>query len=242
MTHYIALTCTALARSVYHIAASTPAAISVRLLDQGLHDRPRTLRQQLQAHIDAIEPGMCDAILLVYGLCGNATLGLRAEHTQMVLPRAHDCITLYLGSQQRYQQEFDDHPGTYWYSLEYLERSGNRGGLGAGFPSPMDDVYAEYVQKYGEDNANYLMEVMGEWSQHYTRAVYIDTGLVDGEALEAEARAQAARRDWQFMRLAGNRRLLEMLLEGEWSSDEFLVVPPGHAIERSAKNLLKAVP
>jgi hypothetical protein len=231
--HFIALTCEALARSVYAIAATAPDTISVRLYRQGLHNTPKQLRATLQAQIDAIQPDECDAVLLVYGMCGTATLGLTARHTPLVIPRAHDCITLYLGSRERYQEEFDTHPGTYWYSLDYIERNTDsaRVALGAASLNVTDDIYEEYVQKYGQDNANYLMEVMGEWAQHYTRAVFIDMGNGDSRTVEQMARDQAGRRGWLFERRAGNRRLLDMLLRGDWPDDEFLTVPPGHTIQ-----------
>jgi hypothetical protein len=38
----------------------------------------------------------------VYGLCNLALTSLRARAVPVVVPRAHDCITLYLGSRQRY--------------------------------------------------------------------------------------------------------------------------------------------
>jgi hypothetical protein len=245
MKHYIALTCTALARSIYAVAATTPHAVSVRLLDQGLHNTPGKLRDQLQTQIDAISADECDAVLLVYGLCGAATPGLIARHTPLVIPRAHDCITLYLGSQQRYQAEFDAYPGTYWYSVDYLEHShaNTLAGLGAGLPGVIEGLYEEYVEKYGKDNADYLMEVMGEWGKHYNRAVFIDTGLGDSAAFEAMAQEQAQRRGWLFERKVGNRRLLEMLLHGEWPEDEFLVVPPQHIIRQASDSrLVEATP
>jgi hypothetical protein len=215
----------------------------VRLLDQGLHDRPSTLREQLQAQIDAIPPGDCDAILLVYGMCGLATPGLVARHMPMVIPRAHDCITLYLGSKARYQEEFEQEPGTYWYSVDYLERNPSQSRLGAGMPGLIDGLYEEYVQKYGQDNADYLMEVMGEWGKHYQRAVYIDTGLGDSTVFEQMAHEQAKRRGWRFEQREGNRRLVQMLVNGVWSKDEFLLVLPGYMIEQSHDGeLIKAVP
>jgi hypothetical protein len=33
-----------------------------------------------------------------------------------MLPRAHDCITLLLGSRDAYQNYIDSHRGVYWYS------------------------------------------------------------------------------------------------------------------------------
>jgi hypothetical protein len=235
MKHYIALTCEALARSVYAAAAESPNTISVRLYRQGLHNTPKRLHGTLQDEIDAVQPGECDAILLAYGMCGNSTLGLMTRHTPLVIPRTHDCIALYLGSHRRYLEEFNAHPGTYWYSLDFLERNdpGANVGLGATNIGMMDEVYQDYVEKYGQDNADYLMEVMGEWGKHYERAVYLDTGIGDGSEFEAMAREQAERRGWLFERKQGDRRMVKMLLDGEWAEDEFLIVPPGYTIQQS---------
>ena len=150
-----------------------------------------------------------------------------------MIPRAHDCIALYLGSLQRYQEEFEAHPGTYWYSVDYMERKTADGGLGSGLTTDIDEVYETYVEKYGKDNADYLMEVMGEWSNRYTRAAFIDTGSGHGQQYEQMAREQAERRGWVFERLESNRRLLEKLLHGDWSEEELLTVPTGHAVRHS---------
>lgn len=236
MKQFLALTCEALARSIYAIAATAPHTVTIDLFRQGLHNTPKLLRRTLQEQIDAVPAGEYDAILLVYGMCGTSTIGLSAHHTPLVIPRAHDCITLYLGSRGRYDEEFEAHPGTYWYSLDYMERNRdlNAAGLGAMNLGVMEEVYADYVEKYGQDNADYLMEVMGEWGQHYDRAVYIDMGSGDGHDYEQIAREQAGRRGWIFERRQGNRRLLELLVNGEWPDDEFLVVPSGYTIVQQA--------
>jgi hypothetical protein len=240
MTHYVVLTCAALARSVYAAAAVAAPVMSVRLFDQGLHNAPCNLRSRLQMAIDAIEPGECDAILLAYGICGNGTLGLTARHTPIVIPRAHDCITLYLGSRQLYQQEFDAYPGTFWYSQDYRERnpSSSAVALGAASIQVGEAIYQEYVEKYGQENADYLMEAMGEWDKHYDRAVFIDTGLGDGSAYEQQAREQAEQRGWRFERRIGDRGIVNRLLDGNWSEDEFLIVPPGYHISRGDSSQL----
>jgi hypothetical protein len=242
---YLALTCEALSRTVYAAAAHAKPVITVQLYRQGLHNTPKNLRITLQDALDAVPADTYDAILLVYGLCGNSTVGLTARHTPIVIPRAHDCITLYLGSRQRYQEEFDAHPGTYWYSLDYMERNepGSNVALGAANLGVLDEIYDEYVEKYGKDNADYLMEVMGEWGNHYDRAVYIDMGSADGQAYEQMARDEAERRHWLFERRQGNRRLLDMLIRGEWPEDEFLIIPPGHTVVTSGdEGLIRAEP
>jgi hypothetical protein len=241
MSHFLALTCEALARSVYAAAASTPHTVSVRLLEQGLHDHPRNLRIALQTQIDAIEAGAYDAILLAYGLCGLSTAHITARHTPLVLPRAHDCITLYLGSQERYQEEFEQHPGTYWYSVDYMERGGGTA-LGAASLQDNEAQYEAWVRKFGQEAADDLVAEMRRWSQHYTRAVFIDTGLGDTEHFEQMAREKAEREGWIFERKQGNRRLMEMLLRGEWPEPEFLMVPPGYTIRPSGLDLIRAEP
>ena len=234
MADYIALTCEALARSIYALAAETPHTVSIRLFEQGLHNRPKNLRSVLQEQIDAIEPEACDAVLLVYGMCGIATVGLSARHNPLVIPRAHDCITLYLGSRERYQEEFDRHPGTYWYSVDYMERTDKDASvaLGAAGIEEQEAQYEEYVDKFGKEMADMLIAEMRKWAQHYTRAAFIDTGLGDAPRYQKMAEDKATKEGWVFERLQGNRRLLKMLVEGDWPDDEFLIVPPGYTIRQ----------
>ncbi len=231
--HIKCLACEVLARPVYLCAARSPHIVDVQLLRRGLHNNPPDLRAQLQNQIDAAAGEGYDAVVLAYGLCGQATAGLVARGTQLVVPRAHDCITLFLGSRGRYQEQFETHKGTYWYTLDYIERRDDTPhstlALGSGMDVDLESVYEEYVEKYGEDNADYLMEVMGAWQDHYQRAAYIDLGVGDGAAVENQARADAERRGWMFDRVAGDMVLIRRLLEGDWEKD-FLIMQPGEQL------------
>jgi len=245
MARYVALTCEALARTVYAASATSPHTVTIRLFRQGLHNTPKKLRRTLQDEIDAIQPGECDAILLAYGLCGTSTAHLTSRHTPLVMPRAHDCITLYLGSRERYNAEFERHPGTYWYSADYLERQepGAAVALGAAGIGDETAEYDKWVEKYGQETADALVEEMRGWTQHYTRAAFIDTGLVNLTLYEDKAQAKATNEGWVFERMAGDHRLIDALIQGEWSAEEFLVVPPGYAIQQTSTDaIVKAVP
>ena len=81
------------------------------------------------------------------------------------------------------------------------------------------------MEKYGKDNADYLMEIMGAWQSHYERAAYIYLWVGDGSRAEERARKDAARRGWTYERLPGDMVLVRRLLFGEWNED-FLVVEP----------------
>jgi hypothetical protein len=234
----LALTCEVLARSVYLCAAHSPHVVDVRLNRRGLHDDPPNLRAILQAEID--ESGApYDAVVLAYGLCGGATAGLRAGAIPLVVPRAHDCITLFLGDRARYQAEFTANPGTYWYVQDYLERTDDGsafGGVGAISDAAARATYEEYVATYGEDNATYLMETMGAWRSHYNRAAFVEMGVAAPEAsAEAEARARddADRRGWQFEKLAGELLLVRRLIDGAWDPADVLVLQTGERLAMS---------
>jgi hypothetical protein len=227
------ISCEVLARMVYYQAALSPHIIDVSLIRRGLHNQPVELRSYLQSMIDDAENSKYDAILLAYGLCGQATAGLVSRHRPLVIPRAHDCITLFLGSRQRYNEQFSQEPGTYWYAQDYIERDDGTNGslaLGSGTQERIQDQYQEFIEKYGKDNADYLMEVMGTWQQHYQRAVYIDVGIGDGEQVEKRAHEEAKRRGWTFEKMQGDFTLVKRLLYGEWEKD-YLVLQPGEAIQ-----------
>jgi hypothetical protein len=234
----LALTCEVLARSVYLCAARSPHVVDVRLNRRGLHDDPPNLRAILQAEIDEVGAPY-DAVALAYGLCGGATAGLRAGAIPLAVPRAHDCITLFLGDRARYQAEFTANPGTYWYVQDYLERTDDGsafGGVGAVSDASARATYEEYVAKYGEDNAAYLMEALGAWRSHYDRAAFVEMGVAAPEAAasaEARARDDADRRGWGFAKLAGELLLVRRLIDGAWDPADFLVLQPGERLAMS---------
>ncbi len=151
-----------------HLGGAVAAHRRRRLFKLGLHNRPNDLRDRLQERIDATPADEYDAIVLGYGICGKATVGLVSQSLPMIIPRAHDCITLYLGDRMRYKDQFEQQPGTYWYTVDYLERHKAGEALGATAASTdLAEEYEKFVEKFGKDNADYLMEVMGAWQAHY---------------------------------------------------------------------------
>jgi len=171
-------------------------------------------------------------VLLGYGLCSNATAGIRCGTAKIVIPRTHDCIAICLGSRAIYDAEFREHPGTFWYTPDYIERGGSDGAIamGSGDDQNMTQVYAEYVEKYGRDNADYLMEALGAWREHYERAVYIDAPEVGAPDYRPQVRDHAQRRDWDFVEMAGSLVMLRDLLLGNWDEERFLQIEPGQTL------------
>ena len=234
--HLKVIACEVLAREVYYCAARARHTADVELITQGLHDNPDIGRERLQARIDAAAPATHSAVVLGYGLCSNMAVGLRAGAVPLVIPRAHDCITLLLGSKERYAENFRDHPGTYYYSagwLEYPERGGERvelvqkSGLGPAL------AYEELVSKYGEENARYLAETLSSWIVHYTHGTLIEFEFTRGADYERQVRQICRQKGWEFARLQGDLGLLQRALDGEWSDEEFVVLQPGDRLDAS---------
>lgn len=241
-----AIACDVVARPVYLCAARSPHVVDVTLYRRGLHNEPVDLRAQLQAGIDATPPGY-DAIVLGYGLCGGAAAGLEARDIPVVLPRAHDCITLFLGARERYAAEMNG-PATYWYVHDQVERGddddavGTGAAIGSGTDAQIEATRAAYVERYGADNADYLMEVLGGWRAHYGRGAFVAMGVADETTSAAIARDEAERRGWVFESVEGSMILLRRLLDGDWD-DDMLVLQPGERLAMSwDDDVVKAVP
>jgi len=194
-----------------------------QFLQQGLHNTPDVLRKELQAAIDASDEGF-DAILIGYGLCSNGIEGIVARKTRLVIIKGHDCITFLLGSRERYRKYFDSHPGTYWYSPGWIDTNSQ--------PSEerYEKVYREYVEKYGEDNAKYLMEAEQGWFKNYSNAAYVDLVFGDNEHYRQYTRDCAKWLKWNYDELCGDPQLMRNFLEGKWDSDAFLIVEPGQRV------------
>ncbi|MCD8349033.1 MAG: DUF1638 domain-containing protein [Planctomycetaceae bacterium] len=220
-------------------------SIEVEFLEMGLHQRPERLKAELERRITACEGLGYDAIMLMFGLCSNAVTGLRAPaDSRLVLPRVHDCISVYLGSTRRYMTEHAAEPGTYWFSRGFLHRSDGvaweDGGLGADFGGVDEDgqrlsvpeLRARYIEEYGEDNADYLIEVLVDsWKANYKRAVYLEWSDYPGRAEDRDTvQRHADKSGWEFYSMPVDLRLLEGLLAGRWSPEEYMVVGPGERL------------
>jgi len=230
-----AISCEVFARLMYASAATSPHVIDMRLVDKGLHSKPQELQKYLQKLLNEIDPNKYDAIVLGYGLCSNATAGLTAP-IKMIIPRAHDCITLFLGNREKYAAEFREHPGTYWYEPDYMERNSSSNdflSLGSDSDQDIQEQYAEYVAKYGKSNADYLMQTMGAWKKHYDRAAFIRIKDVPLPDYTPRVRDIACERGWSYTEVNGHSTLIRQLLNADWDNESFLTLAPGQSLEPS---------
>lgn len=196
---------------------------SALYMDYGLHVLPKRMAPSLQEELEAIEePSL---VLIGYGLCGNGLEGLEAGRHTLVIPRAHDCITILLGSHQAYTRAQRKEPGTYYLTRGWLE-------VGA---HPLAE-YQSLVERFGRESADHVLDTL---FGNYTQICLLAATAADLSECSAEARevADFCSRRWgmSYRERIGSDALLRALLDAPQRIDDlgedFVVVPPGGRVE-----------
>jgi hypothetical protein len=221
--------CAAIAKSINQI--------DVEFLPKGLHDIGQPgMSARLNEALAAVDASCYEAVLLGYALCSNGLLGLEAKNIPIIVPRAHDCITLFLGNKERYLEYFQNNPGTYFKTSGWIERGK---GLAQAWrdsiqnQTGMTNTYEELLAKYGEDNAKFLYDQLCNMTRNYQKIAFIEMGVEPDDRFEQQARSEAASLGWAYDKLQGDMSLIQDLLDARWDEDRFLTVPPGCKIAPS---------
>jgi hypothetical protein len=191
-----------------------PQDVAYEILDFGLHRTPEKLRSKLQKTIDAAS-ATADTIILGYGLCAMAVVGLNATACTLVVPRVDDCIAIFLGSATVYKQQTSQEPGTYYLTKGWIEVN--------------DTPFAEHVrlvERYGPERAERMIQLL---LKNYTRLALINTGHYDLERYRDYTRRMAEQFGLRYEEIPGSTALVKKMLYGPWD-DDFVVARPGETI------------
>ena len=115
-------------------------------------------------------------------------------------------------------------PGIYWYSPGWIETGFTPG------RENYETMLRSYIEKYGEDNARYLMETEQGWLEKYTTAAYVDMGFCDDLRYREYTRECAEWLGLHYEELEGNPQLITNFLEGSWDPENILIVEPGEQV------------
>jgi len=231
------IACDVLEDETRHLARAMPHVREIIMLPQGLHKEPLRLQREVQSAIDRAEAlPHVEAIVLVYGLCSRGVENLRHARCPLIMARAHDCVTLFLGSKERYAAYAREHPGTYWYTPGWIKTGTQPGPDRAGY------LRASYAGKFEADDIDYLVDMDRQGLVHYTRAAYVDLAVGETTQGIAYTRHCAECLGWSCEEVPGDASLLHDLLAASWDEARFLVVPPHYLIRLTANdNIVEAV-
>jgi hypothetical protein len=191
-----------------------PPDLAYEVLDFGLHSNPDKLRQALQQGIDSCGPTI-ETVLLGFGLCAKAVVGLQTGNRTIVIPKADDCITIFLGSEDHYRQQQRNEPGTLYLTKGWIESG-----------TPLDEQRNMMAKRYGEEKAEFLFKKM---LQGYKRLAFINTGNYELERYRIRSQEIAQRLGLRYEEIEGDGTLVKKLLSGLWDHD-FVVAPPGYTV------------
>jgi hypothetical protein len=191
-----------------------PADVPYETLDFGLHLRPEDLRESLQRKIEQSSP-RADVLLLGYGLCSMAVVGLKAADATLVIPRTDDCIGIFLGSCAAYRAQVKQEPGTYYLTKGWIEVG----------DSPFEE-HERLIKKYGEVKAERMTRLV---LRNYKRLGFINTGQHEIERYRNYAHRAAERFGLHFEEIEGSSALVRKMVFCPWD-EEFVVVPPGQTV------------
>ncbi len=192
-----------------------PEDVQHEVLDFGLHLHPEKLREALQAKVDEAST-KADVLLLGYGLCSMAVIGLQARSAYLVIPRIDDCIGIFLGSCSAYREQSKKEPGTYYLTKGWIEVG----------DTPFEE-HKILVEKYGETKARRMTQLL---LKNYRRLAFINTGQYEIERFREYAQTTAQAFNLRFEEVDGSPVLVKKMVTGPWGN-EFIVVAPGETVK-----------
>ncbi|MGI6449161.1 MAG: DUF1638 domain-containing protein [Desulfitobacteriia bacterium] len=213
----IILCCEILKNELNKALRQAGLSIPVIYISSDYHINPAKLRAKLQSTIDSLTG--YDRILMGYGCCGQALVGLKATTAALVIPKVDDCIEIILS---KTGEKFERRKATYFLSKGWLEST--RG------------IFYEHdqmVKKYGEARAKRLLHAM---LHQYKYLMFIDTGVSeepeeqDLKNLLATSEKFASMAGLELICEKGEIWLLEKLVR-EIVDEKFLVVSKGQAVQ-----------
>lgn len=186
--------------------------IDVIWMSEDLHDHPDKLRDELQKAIDAASG--YDEILLSFGLCGNALVGITATHCDIIYPKTDDCISALLCDNCRMPHLRKD---SVFVSRGWLSTKNN-----------FKTSHEKTIAKYGEKRAEMIYKMMYE---HYKNVIYMKTENEIEEELAKTARNMAQTLKLDLSIEPATTRIYEKLLNCEADDIEIKRLKKGQSIQ-----------
>ncbi len=137
-------------------------------LEQGLHYYPDKLRAETQEAVNKMEEEFApDEILMGFGFCGTGLETVTAEKALLIFPKTHDCIPLILGTGPDGERRDSRFAETVWLSAGWIDYATCR------YIRDKEERYQEYLEKYDEDTADYLIGVEFDFTKMYKNVTFV---------------------------------------------------------------------
>lgn len=171
-------------------------------LNAMLHNDPDNLKEEIQKVIH--KNTHRSRILLAYGNCGNALVGIFSEGSELIIPATDDCIAMLLyGNDDATNMRKD----TYFFTKGWIE--GERSML---------VEYEHCMKKYGQKLGK---EIFDSLLVHYKNLMFIDCKAYNSEKYLSISEEFANNTGLSLIIQEGNLTILEKLMRKDWD-DNFI--------------------
>lgn len=189
----------------------TGSQLPIIWIDSLYHMEPGMLRKKLQEEIDSVENA--ENLLLAFGSCGNALIGVKATTANLIIPKTDDCISMVLCKQG---ERFERAKKTYFLTKGWIESSRS-----------LTAEYKRAVERYGKEKAERIFKFM---LNSYKYLMLIDTQSYDVKKYKGKAEKIAELTNMELIIERGSVWFLEKLLTGPYD-DDFCIIPKGEEVK-----------
>jgi hypothetical protein len=209
-------------------------------MEQHLHNTPDLMKIKLQEAIDSAGESY-GRIILAYGLCSNGVVGLRSGTHEILIPKVDDCISLFLGSKERYLEEFRKDPATYYLCKGWIEYGGDpyRGYLlWTGQDDKIPREWIRHRETYGRRYDNEMAKFLFiEMMKNYSQVTLIDNDDIEDIHMEyatdmVDFMSSMLDRKISLKIIKGSTAFLEKLVKYQYDKVNFLRFEPGMIIRQ----------
>lgn len=218
----VALACETIIDEIKRAAEEIDSQIPIRWIESGLHNSPEKLRSYLQDEIDSLESSDVDNILLLFGYCGNALLGLTSSRCRLIVPRVDDCISLLLGG-NKVRNALSEKAMAYYLTKGWLRHNNN-----------LWNEYHYCLRKYGPRRTEEIYRIM---LGNYKNLNVIETGAYNLDDILPQTEELAGALGLEHEIVSGSLQIIHKALLGKWD-DDFAIIEAGDAVDLKALRLL----
>lgn len=182
------------------------------------HLYPQKLKVELQRRIDASKG--YQKIILAFGLCGGAANGLISKTSELIIPRVHDCISIFCSSDTCNACTFEKEKGTFYLSNGWMITE----------KSILTD-YQRIYKRLGEQKAKRMLKKMYDG---YNKVLFIETTAEPKEEVFAQSKEIAALFEAAYVTFNGQSAFIEKIIKGPWDEADFIILLPRQEIQEEA--------
>lgn len=212
----LVIACETIKEEVLYAADQVKYQSPISWMSSSLHKFPNRLPHQLQEQINSWAGEHAENILLLFGYCGNAVLGLSSPNARLIIPKMDDCVSVLLGGNER-RNDLSKEGCAYYLTKGWLHSD-----------SGIATEYNRCLMKYGYEKSNLVFQVM---LKGYKSLDVINTGVGKLSDLVGVAQEFADRLELGCKVVDGTLDVLYKALRGQWDEDDFVILEPGEKVK-----------